>query len=107
MHLRRGAIPYADAQSPCALCRGDRAGFAWKEPREAGGLARPCGLMPCERVSRGGAGEHQYLAAFSPVKGPSRGSPGLESLVLGEIFCRVSWALAGRPVVPWFPLRRQ
>ena len=36
-----------------------------------------------------------------------RASPGLESLVLSEIFLRVLWALAGRPVVPWFPLCRQ
>ena len=28
----------------------------------------------------------------------------MESLVLSEIFLKIQWALAGRPVVPWFPL---
>ena len=42
-------------QSPCALCRGDRACFEGKEPREAGGdlgeaggLAEPFGLVLAE-----------------------------------------------------------
>ena len=34
-------------------------------------------------------------------------SPGLESPALSEIFRKMLWALAGRPVVPWFPLCRQ
>ena len=74
-HSPRGWPRGSRVLSPPALgpLRGDRACFVGKEPREAGGLARPFGLMPREKVSRGGAGVRQYLAAFSPVKGPSRG----------------------------------
>ena len=38
-------------QSPCALCRGDRAGFPKKETREAGGLAEPLARCPLEERS--------------------------------------------------------
>ena len=88
---RAGApVTLQRAQSPCALCRGDRACFVGKEPREAGGLARPLGLMPRERVSRGGACVRQYLAAFSPVKGPSRGESPREARQAWR-----AWSLAG------------
>ena len=64
------------AQSPCALCRGDRARFVGKEPREAGGLAEPFflilgGISWCPLEER----------SLADGKNPPRGSPGLESLV--------------------------
>ena len=68
------------AQSPYALCRGDRACFMGKEPREAGGLAEPFGLILAEHPRC--PLEGRSLAK----RKPSRGSPGLESLVLREIF---------------------
>ena len=81
---RRRAHDSAEGAEPmCAL--------PWRQSL-LHGEGTPRGRRPRQafwlEASRGGAGVRQYLAAFSPVKGPSRGkkpsrgSPGLESLVL-------------------------
>ena len=69
--------------------------------------------MPCDPQYTTLAASSKLAASVTSSRGEapregksSRGSPGLESLALDEIFRRVSWARAGRPVVPWFPLCR-
>ena len=85
------------AQSPCALCRGDRASFAGKETREAGAspslLARLGEPGHLTRLGEAGSLAELRVASEASSRGevpregnPSRGSPGLESLALGEIF---------------------
>ena len=73
------------AQSPCALCRGSRAGFVEKEPREAKFLADPFGLVRSLAEEKPSRGLERSLAEEKP----SRGLPGLESLVLGG--ARQAW----------------
>ena len=64
-HLRRGAIPCADAQSPCALCRGGRDSFAWKEPSQGQGASRGS-AWSLARIQGG-------IRDALPRGGPSRG----------------------------------
>ena len=83
------AVTLRGAQSPCALCRGDRAGFVGKEPREAEILAEPSrqawrawSLAESWTTSEMPSREERSLAE----ENLSRASPGLESLALSEIF---------------------
>ena len=71
-------------QSPCALYRGDRACFVGKEPPRGWRPRRAFRLDPWQKQR-----QHRRcpLEERSLVREkPSRGSPGLESLVLSEIF---------------------
>ena len=82
------------AQSPCALCRGDRACFA--------GLQASLSLLAWSLAE-------SWTTSEMPSRGevPREARQAWRAWSLAKSSERVSWALAGRPVVPWFPLCRQ
>ena len=82
------SVTLRGAQSPCALCRGDRAGLVRKESPRGW---RPRRAFWLDALSRRGP---------SPRVFPWRESPGLESLVLSGI----SEGLCGPwQAGPWYP----
>ena len=78
------SVTLRGAQSPCALCRGDRAGLVRKETPRGW---RPRRALRLDALSRGGP---------SPRVSPWRESPGLKSLSrLGEpLQAERAWSLA-------------
>ena len=92
------ASPRADAQSPCALCRGGRDGFAWKESSRGQGASRGSAWS----LARIQGGFRDVLSR----RGPSRGENPREarqawrawSLAKSSEECCGPWQ-AG----PWYP----
>ena len=80
------------AQSPCALCRGDRAPLARGNPSRGWRPRQALGVIPCR-----GNPCRDPLQAWEPLQARRAWS-------LAKTSLKTWWALAGRPVVPWFPL---